>query len=65
MSDHALVVLKTKHVYYCLTPFKVFQSWFLIDGFDQTALDAWSRNDEILNTSKFIVFKNKLEPLKR
>lgn len=39
--SRAPIVLKNEHVDYGIIPFKLFNSWFRIEGSKQMVLDAW------------------------
>ena len=46
------------------TPFRVFRSWFGMDGFHQFVSDTWN-NDAIQETHGMISFQKKLQNLKK
>ncbi|PWA76687.1 cytochrome P450 [Artemisia annua] len=46
------------------TPFKIFNSWFLLEGFEDTVKDAWDVTDQTNEINAFVKFKNKLKIVK-
>ncbi|GJR05549.1 RNA-directed DNA polymerase, eukaryota [Tanacetum coccineum] len=40
--DHCLIVLKQERIDYGPIPFKLFNSWSLLEGYDQVVRDAWN-----------------------
>lgn len=59
-SDHSPIVLKNENIDYGPTPFKLFRSLLLFEGFDNTMIDAWSNMDYGVQTNNFIIYKNKI-----
>ena len=56
-SDHNPIFLKNKLVDYGPTPFKLFHCWFMLEGFNDTVVDAWKNFMQGENSNKFITFK--------
>ena len=63
MSDHRPILLKEMAVDFGPTPFRLFHSWFLEDGFVPVVEDSWN-NDGILEPNAIIHLKKKLQALK-
>ncbi|PWA60106.1 RNA-directed DNA polymerase, eukaryota [Artemisia annua] len=51
LSDHRSFLLKECDIDYGPTPFKIFQSWFDIEGFDQMVKDAW-KSEEVYDSNE-------------
>jgi hypothetical protein len=64
LSDHRPILLKEMVVDYGPTPFRVFRSWFGMDGFNQLVTDTWN-SDVTQETHGMISFKKKLQNLKK
>nr|KAJ0224285.1 hypothetical protein LSAT_V11C100030160 [Lactuca sativa] len=58
------VVLKNDVIDYGPTLFKLFHSWFILDGFEDTVKDVWVNYSHEENINSFILFKNKLKSVK-
>ena len=56
LSNHRRILLKELVVDYGPTPFRVFRSWFVMDGFHQLVSDTWN-NDAIQETHGMISLK--------
>nr|GEW31540.1 RNA-directed DNA polymerase, eukaryota [Tanacetum cinerariifolium] len=64
LSDHRPILLKECDIDYGPTPFKIFQSWFDIEGFDQMLKDAWNSKD-VDDTNEMVYLKKKFQKLKK
>nr|GEV28936.1 RNA-directed DNA polymerase, eukaryota [Tanacetum cinerariifolium] len=63
LSDHRPILLRESIVDYGPTPFRVFHSWFIKDGFDKLIEDTW--NNSTFNESNKIAFlRKKFQALK-
>ncbi|GJT26024.1 RNA-directed DNA polymerase, eukaryota [Tanacetum coccineum] len=60
LSDHRTILLKECDIDYGPTPFKMFPSWFDIEGFDQMVKDAWNSED-VDDTNEMVYLKKKLK----
>ncbi|GJT55759.1 putative reverse transcriptase domain-containing protein [Tanacetum coccineum] len=58
LSDHKPILLKEP------IPFKMFLSWFDIEGFDQTVKDAW-QNEVVVDLNEMSYLKKKFQMLKK
>ncbi|GJU29576.1 RNA-directed DNA polymerase, eukaryota, partial [Tanacetum coccineum] len=64
LSDHRPILLREVVSDYGPTPFRVFHSWFSLQGFDQMVIQTW--NDIDLDDNNGMVrFKKKLQILKK
>lgn len=50
-------------VYYGLSPFRVFHSWFSLEGFSKTMEDSWE-NDGVVVANGMVKLKKKLKCIK-
>ncbi|PWA71998.1 hypothetical protein CTI12_AA274130 [Artemisia annua] len=64
IPDHRPILLKESIVDYGPTSFRFFHSWLEIDGFHDLVAHTWN-NDVIVNGNGFILFKKKLQNLKK
>ncbi|GJU51767.1 hypothetical protein Tco_1221322 [Tanacetum coccineum] len=64
VPDHRPILIKESIVDYGPTPFRVFHSWLEMDGFHDLVVQTWS-NDGIVDGNGFILFKKKLQNLKK
>ncbi|CAH1446166.1 unnamed protein product [Lactuca virosa] len=63
-SDHSPILLHEVKVAYGPPPFRFFNSWMLLDGFDEMIRASVSEFEVNQSWSKFVVFKNKLKFIK-
>ncbi|XP_071699238.1 uncharacterized protein [Rutidosis leptorrhynchoides] len=63
-SDHCPIMLTNESFDYGPHPFKLFNSWFKIDGFEAIVHEAWNEYNGGLDINPFIDFKNKLKHVK-
>lgn len=62
LYDHRSIFIKEDDFNYGPVPFKLFDSWLDIEGFEETILTIWeSSSFDLKNANKFIEFKNKIE----
>nr|GEV41844.1 putative RNA-directed DNA polymerase, eukaryota, reverse transcriptase zinc-binding domain protein [Tanacetum cinerariifolium] len=64
VPDHRPILIKESIVDYGPTPFCFFHSWLEMDGFHDLVVQTWS-NDGIVDGNGFILFKKKLQHLKK
>nr|GEV50934.1 hypothetical protein [Tanacetum cinerariifolium] len=64
VPDHRPILIKESIVDYGPTPFWFFHSWLEMDGFHDRVVQTWS-NDGIVDGNGFIVFKKKVQNLKK
>nr|GEW65887.1 RNA-directed DNA polymerase, eukaryota, reverse transcriptase zinc-binding domain protein [Tanacetum cinerariifolium] len=64
IPDHRHFLLKETVVDYGPTPFRFFQTWLDMDGFQDLVVDTW-KNDGIVESNSLISFKKKLQNLKQ
>lgn len=64
ISDHRPIILKNENWDYGPYPFKFFDSWLGMEGFDELVREAWSQYPIGSNNNKFILFKDKIKYLK-
>ena len=64
LSDHRPILLKECDIDYGSTPFKMLQSWFDIEGFDQMVKDAWNI-EEVNDSNEMVYLKKKFQKLKK
>lgn len=57
LSDHSPITLKQLSSDFGPTPFKFFNSWLLIEGIDQTVIEAWGNFKEYDISDKYLVAK--------
>ncbi|PWA97160.1 cytochrome P450 [Artemisia annua] len=63
-SDHCPIVLKHETMDYGPIPFKLFNSWSFLEGYDQVVREAWNDTTQQEGENMFINFKNKLKNVK-
>ncbi|XP_071699441.1 uncharacterized protein [Rutidosis leptorrhynchoides] len=63
-SDHCPIILKNEAQDYGPIPFKLFNSWFKIDGFEQMVTNAWNNGTTHHHYNPQIRFKTKLKQVK-
>ncbi|XP_071687755.1 uncharacterized protein [Rutidosis leptorrhynchoides] len=61
-SDHCPIILQNENLDYGPIPFKLFHSWFLLEGFEEVVVNAWNTTPNGPNQQ--IQFKNKLKGVK-
>ncbi|GJT23392.1 hypothetical protein Tco_0893329 [Tanacetum coccineum] len=64
LSDHRPILLKEAYSDYGAIPFRIFHSWFQMDGFDKMVEQTWKSMD-IIDTNDLIRLKKKLQLLKQ
>ena len=64
IPDHRPILLKEVIVDYGPTPFRFFHSWLDIEGFHDMVIQTW-KNDGIIDGNGFVLFKKKLQNLKK
>ncbi|KAL7616301.1 hypothetical protein Lser_V15G00712 [Lactuca serriola] len=65
IPDHRPILLLEHRVDYGPTPFRIFHSWFDMDGFDDIVREAWATSVvEVELTNPWVIFKKKLQFLK-
>ncbi|GJZ62103.1 putative RNA-directed DNA polymerase, eukaryota, reverse transcriptase zinc-binding domain protein [Tanacetum coccineum] len=64
VPDHRPILIKESIVDYGPTPLWSFHSWLEMDGFHDLVVQTWS-NDGIVDGNGFILFKKKLQNLKK
>ena len=64
LSDHRPIILKECDIDYGPIPFKMFHSWFDIEGFDQMVKDAW-HNEVVADLNEMSYLKKKFQMLKK
>nr|GEW61541.1 RNA-directed DNA polymerase, eukaryota [Tanacetum cinerariifolium] len=62
LSDHRPILLKDVHSDYDAIPFRMFNSWFQMDGFDKMVEQTWKSMD-IVDPNGLIRLKKKLQVL--
>jgi hypothetical protein len=65
LSDHRPIVLRSKTVDYGPSPFKLFNSWLLVDDFNMLIMDSWRLLSIGSCENIMVAFKNNLKELKR
>ncbi|XP_071705093.1 uncharacterized protein [Rutidosis leptorrhynchoides] len=63
-SDHCPILMKNDVLDYGPIPFKLFNSWFNIEGFDDIVIKAWNSFNSSLSNNPQSRFKNKLKHVK-
>ncbi|XP_071688383.1 uncharacterized protein [Rutidosis leptorrhynchoides] len=63
-SDHCPILLRNEVIDYGPTPFKLFKSWFDLDGFENTVISCWNNTETYLSSNPQIRFKDKLKRVK-
>ncbi|GKA90830.1 RNA-directed DNA polymerase, eukaryota [Tanacetum coccineum] len=63
LSDHRPILMRELNVDYGLTPFRIFHSWFEMEGFDKVIEETWM-NTNVEETNAIIKLKRKLQALK-
>ncbi|GJZ07077.1 RNA-directed DNA polymerase, eukaryota [Tanacetum coccineum] len=64
LSDHRPILLREVVTDYGPSPFRVYHSWFSLQGFDQMVLETWN-NIDLDDNNKMVRFKKKLQILKK
>ncbi|GJY36608.1 hypothetical protein Tco_0421986 [Tanacetum coccineum] len=64
LSDHRLILMRELNVDYGAAPFRVFHSWFNMEGFDKMVEDSW-KNLNFVETNGMVYLKKKLQILKQ
>ncbi|GKB53733.1 RNA-directed DNA polymerase, eukaryota, partial [Tanacetum coccineum] len=64
IPDHRPILIKEAIVDYGPTPFRFFHSWLEIEGFHELVVQTW-KNDGIVDGNGFVLFKKKLQNLKK
>ncbi|GKA15007.1 RNA-directed DNA polymerase, eukaryota, reverse transcriptase zinc-binding domain protein [Tanacetum coccineum] len=64
IPDHRPILIKKAIVDYGPTPFRFFHSWLEIEGFHELVVQTW-KNDGIVDGNGFVLFKKKLQNLKK
>ncbi|GKD72596.1 hypothetical protein Tco_1330878, partial [Tanacetum coccineum] len=64
LSDHRPILLREVVTDYGPSPFRVYHSWFSLQGFDQMVLETWN-NIDLDDKNKMVRFKKKLQILKK
>ncbi|GJY83471.1 putative RNA-directed DNA polymerase, eukaryota, reverse transcriptase zinc-binding domain protein [Tanacetum coccineum] len=64
IPGHRPILLKESIVDYGPTPFWFFHSWLEMDGFQDLVVQTW-RNNGLTNANGFMLFKKKLQNLKK
>ncbi|GJX49066.1 hypothetical protein Tco_0275911 [Tanacetum coccineum] len=64
IPDHRPILLKESIVDYGPIPFRFFHSWLEMDGFHDLVAKTW-KDDGIVDENGFILFKKKLQNLKK
>lgn len=59
ISDHRPILLKSESFDYGPSTFKIFDSWFVMDGFDDVVRKSWDEFSGAGITNPFIHFKDK------
>ncbi|GKA94146.1 RNA-directed DNA polymerase, eukaryota, partial [Tanacetum coccineum] len=64
LSYHRPIILRECDVNYGPIPFKMFHSWFDIEGFEQLVKDSW-HNDVVVDLNEMSCLKKKFQMLKK
>nr|XP_043616269.1 uncharacterized protein LOC122588209 [Erigeron canadensis] len=64
VSDHRPLLLKQKSLDFGPIPFKFFNSWLRVEGFDEFIKQKWDNMEATESTNAFVILKNKLKSLK-
>ncbi|GJY97792.1 RNA-directed DNA polymerase, eukaryota, reverse transcriptase zinc-binding domain protein [Tanacetum coccineum] len=64
IPDHRPILIKKAIVDYGPTPFRFFHFWLEIEGFHELVVQTW-KNDGIVDGNGFVLFKKKLQNLKK
>ncbi|GJS39916.1 RNA-directed DNA polymerase, eukaryota, partial [Tanacetum coccineum] len=64
LSDHRPILLREVVTDYGPSPFRVYHSWFSLQGFDQMVSETWN-NIDLDDNNKMVRFKKKLQILKK
>ncbi|GJX96557.1 RNA-directed DNA polymerase, eukaryota [Tanacetum coccineum] len=63
LSDHHHILMRELNVDYGVIPFRVFHSWFNMEGFDKMVENSW-KNSNLVETNGMVLLKKKLQMLK-
>ncbi|GKC04760.1 RNA-directed DNA polymerase, eukaryota, partial [Tanacetum coccineum] len=63
LSDHRPILLRELVVDYGPTPFRLFHSWFMLNGFDRVVVDSWQL-DVVTGDNAMTCLKKKFQDLK-
>ncbi|XP_071692049.1 uncharacterized protein [Rutidosis leptorrhynchoides] len=63
-SDHCPILLRNESLDYGPIPFKVFKSWFAVEGFDKLVIDAWNDPAACSSSNPQIRLKDKFKHVK-
>ncbi|GJT89436.1 RNA-directed DNA polymerase, eukaryota [Tanacetum coccineum] len=63
LEDHRPILMRDLVVDYGPTPFRVFHSWFIKDGFDKLVEDSW-KNSNFVEANNISLLKKKFQALK-
>ncbi|GJZ05701.1 RNA-directed DNA polymerase, eukaryota, reverse transcriptase zinc-binding domain protein [Tanacetum coccineum] len=64
LSDHRPILMRELNVDYGATPFRVFHSWFNMEGFDKVVENSWKISN-FVESNSMVYLKNKLQILKQ
>ena len=64
IPDHRPILLKESQIDYGPTPFRFFHSWLELEGFHDLVTHTWN-NDGIAHANGLVLFKKKLQNLKK
>ncbi|GJS05541.1 RNA-directed DNA polymerase, eukaryota [Tanacetum coccineum] len=64
LTDHRPILLREVVTDYGPSPFRVYHSWFSLQGFDQMVSETWN-NIDLDDNNKMVRFKKKLQILKK
>nr|GEV36318.1 RNA-directed DNA polymerase, eukaryota, reverse transcriptase zinc-binding domain protein [Tanacetum cinerariifolium] len=64
LYDHRPIIRRECNVDYSPIPFKMFHSWFDIEGFEQLVKDSW-HNDVVVDLNEISYLKKKFQILKK
>ncbi|GJY12154.1 RNA-directed DNA polymerase, eukaryota, reverse transcriptase zinc-binding domain protein [Tanacetum coccineum] len=64
LYDNRPIVLRECFLDYGPIPFKMFHSWFAMDGFEQLVTDSW-HNDVVVEYNEMLYLKKKVEIFKK
>nr|GEX36940.1 hypothetical protein [Tanacetum cinerariifolium] len=63
LSNHRPILMRELNVDYGATSFRVFHSWFNMEGFDKFVKNSW-KNSNLVETNGMVLLKKKLQMLK-
>ncbi|XP_071699062.1 uncharacterized protein [Rutidosis leptorrhynchoides] len=63
-SDHCPILLRNKMLDYGPTPFRLFKSWFDLEGFEDTVVNTWTDANVYISSNSQIRLKDKLKRVK-